>query len=163
LFVTAPNPLQDFDPYAAGPKRIEVDIAKQQLWAYQGESLILTTLVSTGLKPNDTEEGRFHVRIKYPKQDMGGFTDSTGEVVSVGEDPTPGASQAGLRYDVEDVPNVMYINFDAEALHGAYWHSNFGNRMSHGCINLPVEVSAFLYGWAPLGTQVWVHDPTEPV
>lgn len=161
LFLTSPNPIQEFDPYAPGSKRIEVDIAKQQLWAYQGETEVLKTLVSTGLKPNDTELGRFHVRIKYPKQDMGGFTDSTGEVVSVGDDPTPGASQSGIRYDVEDVPNVMYVNFDAEALHGAYWHENFGNRMSHGCINLPVEVSAFLYGWAPLGTQVWTHDETQ--
>ena len=160
VFLTSPNPIQQFDPYAPGSKRIEVDIAKQQLLAYQGDSLVLSTLVSTGLKPNDTELGRFHVRIKYPKQDMGGFTDSTGEVVSVGDDPTPDAAQPGIRYDVEDVPDVMYINYDAEALHGAYWHENFGNRMSHGCINLPVEVSAFLYGWAPLGTQVWTHDDT---
>lgn len=156
LFLKEPNPVQQFDPYAPGPKRIEVSITEQRLWAYQGDELVLTTLVSTGLAPNDTEEGRFHVRIKYPKQDMAGFTDSTGEVVSVGDDETP-AAQRGSRYEVTDVPNVMYINFDAEALHGAYWHSNFGNRMSHGCINLPVDVSAFLYGWAPLGTQVWVH------
>ncbi|MDP9473018.1 MAG: L,D-transpeptidase, partial [Chloroflexota bacterium] len=61
-------------------------------------------------------------------------------------------------YGVKDVPNVMYINFDAEALHGAYWHDNFGTPMSHGCINLPLDVSAFLFGWAPLGTPVSVLD-----
>lgn len=156
LFLTSPNPIQQFDPYAPGPKRIEVSISEQRLWAYQGDSLVLTTLVSTGLAPNDTEEGRFHVRIKYPKQDMAGFTDSTGEVVSVGEDQTPEA-QRGSRYEVTDVPHVMYINYEAEALHGAYWHSNFGNRMSHGCINLPLDVASFLYGWAPIGTQAWTH------
>ena len=59
---------------------------------------------------------------------------------------------------VEDVPDVMYINMDAEALHGAYWHNNFGQRMSHGCINQPLEFADFLYGWAPLGTVVWVHE-----
>ncbi len=158
LFLTAPNPLQGFDPYAPGSKRIEVNISVQQLWAYQGDTLILTTPISSGLAPNDTELGRFHVRIKYPKQDMAGFTDSTGEVVAVGENTTPEAAQSGIPYEVKDVPNVMYMNFDAEALHGAPWHNNFGNRMSHGCVNLPVEVAAFLYGWAPLGTQVWTHE-----
>lgn len=156
LFLTVPNPVQQFDPYAPGPKRIEVSIAEQRLWAYQGNDLVLTTLVSTGLAPNDTEEGRFHVRIKYPKQDMAGFTDNTGEVLAVGDDPTPDA-QRGIRYEVTDVPHVMYINYEAEALHGAYWHSNFGNRMSHGCINLPLDVASFLYGWAPIGTQVWTY------
>jgi lipoprotein-anchoring transpeptidase ErfK/SrfK len=51
----------------------------------------------------------------------------------------------------------MYFDSDAEALHGAYWHNNFGNPMSHGCVNLPLDFAHFLYGWAPLGTMVWVH------
>ncbi len=61
-------------------------------------------------------------------------------------------------YTVDDVPHVMYFNYDAEALHGAYWHNNFGNRMSHGCVNLPLDMAQFLFGWAPLGTIVWVYD-----
>lgn len=61
------------------------------------------------------------------------------------------------RFEGGDVPYVMYVNLDAEALHGAYWHENFGQRMSHGCINLPVPVAEFLYGWVPLGTPVTVY------
>ncbi len=155
LFVTAPNPNPQGDPSAPGRKWIEVSISQQTLWAYQGNTLILTSLVSTGLPPNETERGLFHVRLKYPKQDMRGFESSTGEVVGFGDEAPPGGV---VSYDVKDVPNVMYINMDAEALHGAYWHNNFGQRMSHGCINLPLSVAAFLYGWAPLGTMVWVHD-----
>ena len=34
----------------------------------------------------------------------------------------------------------------------------FGEPGSHGCVNLPVDMAAFLYGWAPLGTPVWVHE-----
>ena len=159
LFQTAPNPAPAGDPAAPGRRRIEVNVGQQQLWAYQGETLVLTTLVSTGIEPNETELGRFRVRIKYPQQDMAGFTDDTGEVVAFGDDPelTP-PPESVASYDVSDVPNVLYINLDAEALHGAYWHANFGQRMSHGCINLPLEVAAFLYGWAPLGTEVWVHE-----
>ena len=81
-----------------------------------------------------------------------------GEVVWVVGDherkePPPGS----IPYGVPDVPNVIYVNLDAEALHGAYWHNNFGQRMSHGCINLPLPVAEFLYGWAPLGIPVTVY------
>ncbi len=121
---------------------------------YQGDTVILTSLVSTGLFPNLTELGVFHIRLKYPVQDMKGFTNSTGEVVGFGDDAPDGT----LAYDVKDVPHVMYFNLNAEALHGTYWHNNFGQRMSHSCVNLPLNVAAFLYGWAPLGTMVWVHE-----
>ena len=156
LFQAAANPDPDGVGDATGVKRIEVDISKQQLRAYQGETVILTSLVSTGIDPNGTEQGRFHVRYKEPTEDMRGFTDTTGEVVWVVGDETPPPA-GSIPYGVPDVPNVMYFNLDAEALHGAYWHNNFGQKMSHGCVNLPVDVAAFLYGWAPLGTQVWVY------
>ncbi len=146
-----PNPLGD--PYAPGPKWLEVSIAEQRLWAYHGGTLLSTTLVSTGIPPNETERGLFHVRLKFVEQDLSGFTDATGEVLGFGEAP-PGT----IPYEVKDVPHVMYFNLDAEALHGAYWHNNFGQKMSHGCINLPLDFAAWLYGWAPLGTAVWVHD-----
>ncbi|MGH2559976.1 MAG: L,D-transpeptidase family protein [Thermomicrobiales bacterium] len=155
LLVTNPNPNPMGDLSAPGKRRIEISIGQQTLWAYQGDTLVAQTLVSTGISPNDTETGLFHVRLKYPKQDMAGFTDETGEVVGFGEEDGPDGSSS---YEVKDVPNVMYINADAEALHGAYWHNNFGNRMSHGCINLPLDFAKFLYGWAPLGTVVWVHQ-----
>ncbi|MDP9358775.1 MAG: L,D-transpeptidase, partial [Chloroflexota bacterium] len=115
--------------------------------------LMSTTLVSTGLDPNLTEQGLFRIRLKYPKQDLGGFTDATGEVLGFGDAP-PGT----IPYQVKDVPHVMYFNLDAEALHGTYWHTNFGQKMSHGCVNLPLDVAKWMYGWAPLGTGVWVHE-----
>jgi lipoprotein-anchoring transpeptidase ErfK/SrfK len=97
-----------------------------------------------------------------PTQDMAGTTNEDGEVVALGQEA---AENAGIgtevgetAYTVEDVPNVMYFNLDAEALHGAYWHNNFGNKMSHGCVNLPLYYATWLYGWAPLGTEVWVHE-----
>ena len=156
LFVTVPNPYGVDTTQLPGRRSITVDVSEQTLTAWQGDRIILQTLVSTGLPPNNTETGAFHVRIKFEQQDMQGFTSASGEVVAVGSEDSQAAG--GERYLVEDVPNVLYINFDAEALHGAYWHHNFGNRMSHGCINLPVNVSEFLYGWAPLGTAVTVQE-----
>ena len=153
LFITTYNPYGIDTSFLPGRRSIVVDISDQTLTAWQGDQVILQTLISTGLSPNDTEIGAFHVRMKFPEQDMQGFTNSTGEVVSVGT--TEGTGQS---YSVTDVPNVLYINFDAEALHGAYWHNNFGQRMSHGCINLPLDVAAFIYQWAPLGTAVTVIE-----
>ncbi len=162
LFLNVPNPapvaspLSPSSPAKPGPKRIEVSIAEQTLRAYDGDTLVLETFVSTGLDPNDTETGRFRVRYKVRNEDMRGATDPQGNVVWVVGDG--GSAPAGsIPYGVADVPNVMYVNLDAEALHGAYWHSNFGQRMSHGCINLPLPVAEFLYGWAPLGTPVTVY------
>lgn len=156
LFVTAPNPAPvDLSATGYGPKRIEVSIPEQTLRAYEGDTLVLETLVSTGLEPNHTETGRFRVRYKVRSEDMRGATDPEGNVVWVVGDG--GDAPAGsIPYGVADVPNVMYVNLDAEALHGAYWHNNFGNPMSHGCINLPLPVAEFLYGWAPIGTPVTV-------
>jgi hypothetical protein len=157
LFVSGPNPAPVAGPTApTGPKRIEVSIPEQRVRAYEGDTLVLDSFISTGLPPNDTETGRFRIRYKVPVEDMRGATDAEGNVVWVvgdgGKEP-PGS----IPYGVADVPHVMYVNLDAEALHGAYWHNNFGQRMSHGCINLPIPVAEFLYGWAPLGTPVTVY------
>jgi hypothetical protein len=155
LFDTGPMPNPQGDPTTPGRKWIEVSLPQQQLWAYQGETAVMTSLVSTGLEPNPTAPGLFHIRLKYPTQTMTGFTNSSGEVVGFGTDAPNDAAAA---YDVPDIPNVMYFSLSAEALHGCYWHNNFGNPMSHGCVNLPLDVAAWMYGWAPLGTMVWIHE-----
>jgi hypothetical protein len=155
LFWDAANPNPLGDPYAPGGKWVEVNVAEQRLTAYQGTTPLSATLVSTGLDPNPTEIGMFRVRLKYPVQDMKGFTSATGEVIAVGDEAAPSDA---IEYSVADVPHVLYFNMQGEALHGTYWHSNFGERMSHGCVNLPLDFAAWLYGWAPLGTGVWVHE-----
>ena len=43
------------------------------------------------------------------------------------------------------------------ALHGTYWHANFGHPMSHGCVNLPTAEAEWLFHWADVGTMVNIH------
>lgn len=154
LFYTTWNPY-GVDPttIATAPKHIVVNIAEQKLYAYQGDTLVLETWTSTGLEPNETEIGFFHVRIKYEAQTMQGFENGSGEVISLGAE-----GSEGNHWAVADVPNIMYFNYQAEAIHGAYWHNNFGNRMSHGCVNLPLDTAAFMWEFAPLGTPVTVVE-----
>lgn len=157
LFYQNYNP-QGVDPTQyAGPKRIDVSITEQIMRVYQGDTLVLETYISTGLEPNTTEVGNFHVRIKFESQTMSGFTSSSGEVVGLGDENGVEGTQTAYTYEVEDVPHVMYFNYQAEALHGAYWHNNFGQRMSHGCINQPLDIAAFMYDFSPLGTPVNVY------
>ena len=63
----------------------------------------------------------------------------------------------GEYYNVPDVPWVMYFTNEGHALHGTYWHNNFGNTMSHGCVNLPMDVAEWMYGWADIGMRVEIH------
>lgn len=149
LFV-APEPQDDgglFGEFGPGPiqggaKEIVISIAAQQLWAYEHGEMILTTLVSTGTAEipfTTTPVGQWSILTKYDIQDMQGTVS--------GED-----------YFVADVPWVMYFDNLGNALHGTYWHNNFGTPMSHGCVNLPVDIAKFLYGWAPIGTAVTVVE-----
>ena len=120
-------------------RRIEVDLGEQRAYLYENEQVVRSWLISSGLDGHETDQGRFRIGAKLRSQAMG----------------NPDTTQWPYYY-VKDVPYVMYYNGD-EALHGVYWHNNFGNRMSHGCVNFPVGVAAFIYDWAPIGTEVWVH------
>jgi lipoprotein-anchoring transpeptidase ErfK/SrfK len=62
-------------------------------------------------------------------------------------------------YSLEDVPWIMYYD-DARALHGAYWHNNFGYQQSHGCVNLAPADAQWLFEWVEEGTWVYVWDPS---
>jgi lipoprotein-anchoring transpeptidase ErfK/SrfK len=122
---------------AKAPKAIVVSISHQTLWAYKGREVVLSSYVSTGRAGFDTPLGSFAVVDKLPSQTMEGVI-------------------GGEYYNVPDVPWVLYFTNSGHALHGTYWHNNFGTPMSHGCINLPLDVAAWLYDWAPVGTPVLV-------
>ncbi len=56
------------------------------------------------------------------------------------------------------MPYVLYFTDVGHAIHGTYWHDNFGTPMSHGCINLPMDVAEWIYGWAPMGMTVQIIE-----
>jgi len=112
---------------------IDVNLSAQRVTAYQGNTPVRSTLVSTGLPRTPTPTGRYRIYVKYTSDDMGG----------------PG-------YYLRNVPYVMYF-YRGYSLHGTYWHSNFGRPMSHGCINLPTSEAQWLFNWAAVGTLVNIH------
>ena len=123
-----------------GDREILVSLAEQRVWAYEGEQPVLSSLVSTGTAETwetETPLGQWRILVKYEIQDMEGTV-------------------SGDAYRVEDVPHVMYFTNQGHALHGTYWHNNFGTPMSHGCVNLPLDVADWMYGWASEGVGVTV-------
>ena len=123
-----------FTPPADGSRWIEVDISDQTLRAWEGDKLFLETLISSGRPETPTVAGTFAIQSKLESQRM-----------------------RGPDYDLPDVPSVMYF-FLNYAIHAAYWHDNFGEVMSHGCVNMNVDQAAALFDWAAIGTPVYVHD-----
>jgi lipoprotein-anchoring transpeptidase ErfK/SrfK len=132
-------------PRATG-KYIVVDISDQRLYAYdvagKKHILALSSRVSTGIKGTPTPKGTFHIFKKQPSRYMQG--------------PLPGISKKV--YDLPGVPWTMYFTQQGAAIHGTYWHNNFGSPNSNGCVNLPVKTAAWLYEWAPVGTSVIVRQ-----
>jgi lipoprotein-anchoring transpeptidase ErfK/SrfK len=118
-------------------KLITVDTGKQMIYAWEGGKIIHQNKVSTGMYYTPTVKGTFKIYKKLPLQDMKGHYPPY--------EP----------YNIKNVPNVMYF-YQAYAIHGAYWHTMFGTKYTHGCVNVPVADSQWLYDWADMGTQVVV-------
>jgi len=128
---------------SSGKKHIYVDLSTQTLYAYEGDSEIMQALISSG-KWGRTPVGNFSIWQKLPVTRMAG----------------------GQGQDAYDLPNVQWVMYfyNDFGFHTAYWHNNFGNPMSHGCVNMRLVDARKLYAWvdAPtsdqLGTAVSVCD-----
>jgi hypothetical protein len=117
-------------------KRIEVDLTKQRLYAYEGDQKIYDFLISSG-KWGKTPTGTFRIWGKFRYTKMEG-----------------GRKEINTYYYLPNVPFVMFFSNDqipayrGFGIHGTYWHSNFGHPMSHGCINMKTEEAGLIYNWA---------------
>jgi lipoprotein-anchoring transpeptidase ErfK/SrfK len=159
--VTKPGPA----PADLGPNErwIDVNLKQQTLVAFQGTTPVYATLVSTGKQSQDkdkdhrTPSGQWRIREKHITTTMDG----------------DGSAAGDLPYSIEDVPYAMYFD-GSYAVHGAFWHRNFGVQMSHGCVNLaPLDAKHLFFfadpqlptGWHGIwssstrqGSRVVIHE-----
>lgn len=126
------NPPKDLAP---GEKWIDVNIKTQTLVAFEGDRPVFATAMSSGKEDKDDREkdhktptGTWRIREKHIAATMDGDVASDGP------------------YSIEDVPWIMYFN-GSYALHGAFWHNNFGRTRSHGCVNLAPQDARALFNW----------------
>lgn len=125
-------------PEGVAGRWIAVDVSEQVLTAYQDDTLVFATLISSGKAPRTTRTGLNRIYLRQLTGDMSG---------GMG---TPDA------YNIYDVPYVMYFN-SGMALHGAPWHNNFGRVMSHGCVNMTMTDAHWLFDWTESVPDAWVY------
>jgi len=54
----------------------------------------------------------------------------------------------GTGYDTPAIPWSTLFSGDGYAIHGAFWHNNFGVPRSHGCVNCLPEDAKWIFRWA---------------
>ncbi len=118
-------------------KRIEVNLDQQTIRCFENDKAVLESRCSTGI-PLRRENGRLIfgtpagewqvIRKRASRHMQGDLAD-----VSF--------------YDLPGVPWCTYIHWWGVAIHGTYWHNDFGRPRSHGCINVPSEVAKWVYRW----------------
>lgn len=131
-----------FPSFATGDRKwVDVSIKEQSLVAYVGRRPVYVTLVSTGRsglmdpeKTDATVRGSFMIYQKEVSSTMDGDEDRSDS------------------FNLHDVPFVQYFH-KGYALHGTYWHDDFGKPRSHGCVNLAPVDAAWLFEWT---------DPSVP-
>jgi hypothetical protein len=150
----------EYSPISAevppGDKSIRLSISQQTLTAIEAGQVVHQFQVATGVRspekipedqlPTDTPLGRFRIQSKMPSRHMG-----DGKLTDDIE-----------AYELPGVPWAMFFTQEGVALHGCYWHDNFGVRMSHGCVNMRNEDAKWLFRWTDpvfTGEDFYVRKP----
>ena len=129
-FLPAPEALApDFD-MPDEEKWIRVDLGDQILVAYEGSKPVRAFIISSGLPRTPTVTGEFRIRMKVRSQTMSG-----------------GDPALGNDYSLPNVEWVQYFHQDY-GFHGTYWHKDFGQPKSHGCVNMTNADAKWLFEWA---------------
>ncbi|MDO9164107.1 MAG: L,D-transpeptidase [Methylococcaceae bacterium] len=137
-------------------RKLFVYLDSQRVDAVENGKVIRTFKVSTGKSKTPTVTGSFYIYDRYRRKRMRSDV---------------GKGKPGF-YEVEDVPYTQFFHKDF-AFHGAFWHNNFGQPASHGCVNMATkeqnkrwpnvsEDAGWLYQWAALGLPVTVTYETVP-
>jgi hypothetical protein len=111
-----------------GARWVHVDLSEQVLVAYEGDSAVFATLISSGVSDDPDHHTRLGV---FP-----GWLKSLHDRMH------------GEGYFVEEVPWVLFFS-GGQGLHGTFWHDVFGHPASHGCVNLSMADARWIFEWAP--------------
>jgi lipoprotein-anchoring transpeptidase ErfK/SrfK len=136
--------------YPGDGKHIVVSLSREALYAYDGNRLVMQTLVTTGNPSLPTPAGHYSIMARYHPY----------EFIS----PWPPGSP--YWYPPSWSNYAMLFRDGGYFLHDAPWRSAFGPGTNgpgqpgtnyggtHGCVNIPPGPTLFLWNWAPIGTPV---------
>jgi hypothetical protein len=132
----------------AEDKRVVVHIAHQTISCFEGKKEVYFALVSTGFRfdmyGNRTEkwETPLGVRPIWRK------------LISV----HMSGGTTGGGYDLPGVSWTSLFEGNGVAIHSTFWHNNFGEEMSHGCVNAAPEDAKWIFRWT---TPIIPCDPGD--
>jgi hypothetical protein len=114
-------------------KKIVVDATpeRQTLSCYEGNTEVYFCRVSTG----------YGERFSTPTGDQA----ISWKIFSIHMAANTGSDSG---YDTMAVPWPVFFNQPAgAAIHGTFWHNDFGVRRSHGCVNVSPEDAKWIFRW----------------
>jgi L,D-transpeptidase catalytic domain len=124
---------------------IDADISvPARVTAYEGDTPVNSFLTIIGAGSRPTPTGIFTILRRVANETMN--SDTIG---------IPRTGPGG--YYLTNVLFTQYFTNDGASLHYNYWSSVWGYPGSHGCLGLTYNDSAWLWGWAHLGTPVVIH------
>ena len=109
-------------------KRILIELGKQWLTCFEGQDAVFDTRIASGKSGMVTPLGIHRVLKKAPTEHIAGGAD-------------------GDRYNLPGTGFVTYFTEREVAIHGVYWHNDYGRRRSHGCVNAPTAAAQWVYRW----------------
>ena len=109
-------------------KHIIINRSEQTLTCYQNGDEVFHTRVATGLYDTPTPRGEFNVLYKRHTRRMTGTIN-------------------GDFYDLTGIPFPSYITHSGVAIHGTYWHNDYGTPHSHGCVNVTPTAAKWIFRW----------------
>jgi lipoprotein-anchoring transpeptidase ErfK/SrfK len=117
---------EDLAPISFGhpDKWIQIDISDQMLTCFEGQTPVFSTPVASGVSNAATPLGEFRILYKRHAQRM-----------------------IGADYDLVGVAFPSYITNSGVAIHGTYWHNDYGRRHSHGCLNVSSRAARWVFRW----------------
>ena len=127
LRIIPPEELKPRSPEVEA-KRILIELGKQWLTCLEGEDAVFETRLSSGLPGMVTPLGTHRVLRKTHTTRMTGGVGSN-------------------YYDLPGIGFVTYFTPKGVAIHGTYWHNDYGRRRSHGCVNTPTAAAQWIYRW----------------
>jgi lipoprotein-anchoring transpeptidase ErfK/SrfK len=136
----APTPLPDDAPWEG--RWIDIQLTQQIMVAYEGRTPVRTIVVTTGMPGWETPPGFYWINARVENETM-----------------ESGAIGAEYFYKLENVLYTQYFTDRGHAFHYAWWRTpeTIGRPGSHGCINMLLEDSEFMWNWAGIGTPVYVR------
>jgi hypothetical protein len=129
-------------------KRVVVHIAHQTLSCYEGKNEVYFARVSTGFRydlyGNRTEKWETPLGIRPIWR----------KLISV----HMSGGTTGGGYDLPGVSWTSLFEGNGVAIHSTFWHNNFGEEMSHGCVNAAPEDAKWIFRWT---NPVVAYDPGD--